>query len=258
MPTGVLGPGCGEPDRMTTRRRRDLRRAVRPRRERGGSRQPRAGHRCLGLHRRAPGGRAARGRVPGPLPGADAGQARRRAVARPRSRWSQGDVTGDLDRRAGRGRRRATTSSTRSARPSEWDRAATARAAANFRDAAAAAGVRRIVYLGGLGGRRRRAELSPHLASRHEVGRGAGRRPGAGHRAARRGDHRLGLRVVRDAALPGRGAAGDGHAQVGRHALPADRRPRRPALPRRRAGRAARPPAGSSRSAAPTCSPTAR
>lgn len=64
------------------------------------------------------------------------------------------------------------------------------RAAANFRDAAAAAGVRRLVYLGGLGdeasgsgvsgsgageaaaatdagGRRR---LSPHLASRHEVG----------------------------------------------------------------------------------------
>jgi uncharacterized protein YbjT (DUF2867 family) len=46
-------------------------------------------------------------------------------------------------------------------------------AAANARDAAAAAGVRRIVYLGGLG--REPAdggqELSAHLASRHEVGR---------------------------------------------------------------------------------------
>jgi uncharacterized protein YbjT (DUF2867 family) len=42
------------------------------------------------------------------------------------------------------------------------------RAAANFADAAAAAGVTQIVYLGGLGHER---DLSPHLASRHEVGR---------------------------------------------------------------------------------------
>jgi uncharacterized protein YbjT (DUF2867 family) len=40
--------------------------------------------------------------------------------------------------------------------------------AENFAQAARAAGVRRIVYLGGLGGD---AELSPHLASRHAVGR---------------------------------------------------------------------------------------
>jgi len=40
--------------------------------------------------------------------------------------------------------------------------------AGNFARAARAAGVRRIVYLGGLGGD---AGLSPHLASRHEVGR---------------------------------------------------------------------------------------
>jgi len=46
------------------------------------------------------------------------------------------------------------------------------RAAANVRDAAAAAGVARIVYLGGLGdeGSAGRA-LSAHLASRHDVGR---------------------------------------------------------------------------------------
>jgi uncharacterized protein YbjT (DUF2867 family) len=40
--------------------------------------------------------------------------------------------------------------------------------ASNFADAARAAGVRRIIYLGGLGDRN--AELSPHLRSRHEVG----------------------------------------------------------------------------------------
>ena len=43
------------------------------------------------------------------------------------------------------------------------------RAAANVRDAAAAAGVSRIVYLGGLG--KDDDALSDHLASRHEVGR---------------------------------------------------------------------------------------
>ncbi len=42
-------------------------------------------------------------------------------------------------------------------------------AAGNFRDAAAAAGVGRIVYLGGLGSES--DELSHHLSSRHDVGR---------------------------------------------------------------------------------------
>src|SRR3954454_16308683 len=42
------------------------------------------------------------------------------------------------------------------------------RAAVNFAEAARDAGVRRIVYLGGLGDG---PDLSPHLASRHEVGR---------------------------------------------------------------------------------------
>lgn len=42
------------------------------------------------------------------------------------------------------------------------------RAARNVRDAAAAAGVRRIIYLGGLGGGE--SDLSEHLCSRHEVG----------------------------------------------------------------------------------------
>ena len=43
-------------------------------------------------------------------------------------------------------------------------------AAENFRDASAAAGLEQIVYLGGLGDNAGGA-LSPHLASRHEVGR---------------------------------------------------------------------------------------
>jgi uncharacterized protein YbjT (DUF2867 family) len=43
-------------------------------------------------------------------------------------------------------------------------------AAANFRDAAATAGASQIIYLGGLGDDAG-AALSPHLASRHEVGR---------------------------------------------------------------------------------------
>jgi uncharacterized protein YbjT (DUF2867 family) len=42
------------------------------------------------------------------------------------------------------------------------------RAAVNFAESARAAGVQQIVYLGGLG---RDQDLSPHLASRHEVGR---------------------------------------------------------------------------------------
>lgn len=44
------------------------------------------------------------------------------------------------------------------------------RGARHFRDAAAAAGVGRLVYLGGLG-EHRNANLSEHLRSRHEVGR---------------------------------------------------------------------------------------
>ena len=48
----------------------------------------------------------------------------------------------------------------------EFDRVA----ARNFADAAGEAGVERIIYLGGLG-REFDPELSPHLASRHEVGR---------------------------------------------------------------------------------------
>ena len=89
------------------------------------------------------------------------------------------------------------------------------RAARDVRRAAAReAGVGRIVYLGGLDPEGR-ASSPPHLRSRAEVGddpAGLGRADG---RAAGGGDHRLRLGVLRDAALPDRAAAGDGHARAG-------------------------------------------
>ena len=93
-----------------------------------------------------------------------------------------------------------------------------------------AAGVRRIVYLGG---------LTP--AGESAVAASALPRPrsarssslaGAGRGAARRGHHRLRVGLLRDAALPHRAAAGDGHAALGAQPHPADRRPRRAALSR--------------------------
>ena len=63
---------------------------------------------------------------------------------------------------------------------------------------------------------------------------GAGGARGAGHRVPRRGDHRVGQRVVRDPAAPDRAAADHDHAPLGGHPLPADRDPRRAGLPRRR------------------------
>ncbi|MGI9621210.1 MAG: SDR family oxidoreductase [Acidimicrobiales bacterium] len=51
---------------------------------------------------------------------------------------------------------------------SDWE-ASEARSAANLRDAAARAGVRRIIYLGALGASSAN-DLSPHLTSRHRVG----------------------------------------------------------------------------------------
>ena len=97
---------------------------------------------------------------------------------------------------------RRTTWSIRSAREPDWqtrDRTA----AENFRDAAAAADVEQIVYLGGLGDDAG-GTLSPHLASRHEVGRvlATGRVPLDG--ATGGGRHRFGQRELRDVAPPHR------------------------------------------------------
>ena len=87
------------------------------------------------------------------------------------------------------------------------------------------AGVSRIVYLGGL--HPDDEVLSPHLASRVEVGRilldsGRADRGAPGRRRARR---RVG--VVRHAALPHDPPAGDGRAEVARQQDPADRHRRR-------------------------------
>ena len=105
-------------------------------------------------------------------------------------------------------------------------------AAQTFAAAAKAAGVQRIVYLGGIiSGPRRETVPAPALprgGRRHPAGQ---RR--ADGRAAGRGDHRQRIGVVRDAPLPHRAPAGHGHPPVGGHPHPADRRPRRAALPGR-------------------------
>ena len=105
-------------------------------------------------------------------------------------------------------------------------------AARNFSAAAADAGVSQIVYMGGLGADD--DDLSAHLRSRREVEGllGAGRR--TGHGAARRDRRRPRRHLVGDHPPAGQEPAGDGRAQVGRHAHPADRARRRHPLPRRR------------------------
>ena len=62
---------------------------------------------------------------------------------------------------------------------------------------------------------RRRPDAVPPPAEPPRGRPGAGRGAGAGDRAAGRGHHRLGLGQLRDAALPRRGPAGDGHAALG-------------------------------------------
>ena len=101
--------------------------------------------------------------------------------------------------------------------------------AENFAAAAEKAGVERILYLGGLGETGR--DLSEHLSSRREVEHALASDSSAGHRAARRHDHRLGIGLVRDPALSGRAAARDDHAAVGRNREPADRGTQCPPLP---------------------------
>ena len=134
------------------------------------SRRARPRHRRDRLHRRAAGRRAARRRLPGALPRADPGQARRRALVGPG--------------RGGAGRRARATSPRRAATgvdavyylvhtiggSSRLDRAATGRRPRTSATPRPRPASRRIVYLGGLGDEATE-ELSPHLASRHEVGR---------------------------------------------------------------------------------------
>jgi NAD(P)-dependent dehydrogenase (short-subunit alcohol dehydrogenase family) len=91
-----------------------------------------------------------------------------------------------------------------------------------FATAAKAAGLQRIVYLGGLG--ETGAGLSEHLDVAARGRARTGRRSGAGHRVPRGDDPRCRLGVVRDPALPGRTPAGDDHAALGAHAASRSRR----------------------------------
>ena len=100
-----------------------------------------------------------------------------------------------------------------------------------FGQAAREAGVERIVYLGGL--YPEGEDLSPHLASRTEVGEillASGVPTTVLRAAVILGS---GLRVVRDDALPHRAPAGDDRPALGGEPHPAHRHPRRAALPRR-------------------------
>ena len=156
--------------------------------------------------------------------GADRRGPRRRRALAPRRRAPR--RRGARRRRGRRSRARAlpspdarspTTSCTRSA--SVTSAIATAGSPKDSGRAAAAAGVGRIVYLGGLGD----DPESEHLVSRQEVGGALGVERGRGRRAARRGRARRGQRLVRDAALPHRAAAVHGLPALGSHRDPTDR-----------------------------------
>ena len=84
-------------------------------------------------------------------------------------------------------------------------------------------------------GTRRRALDPPGEPARGGQDPGVGR--DADDRTPRSGDHRGGVDLVRDAAVPHRGAPGDGHPPLGAHEVSADRDSRRPPLPGRRAER---------------------
>ena len=109
------------------------------------------------------------------------------------------------------------------------------RAAEHFAQAAAAAGVRRIVYLGGLIPPNPRSQ---HLLSRAETGEVLRRGPVPGDRAARRHDHRARLGGLRSDPRSRQSPADDGHAVLGAFALDADRLARPARLPARRRGAA--------------------
>ena len=120
--------------------------------------------------------------------------------------------------------------------------------------AAAAAGVERIVYLGGLGADDERPVAAPALPPRGRDAARRGRR--AGDRAAGGGRGRPRRHLLGDHPPAGRPPAGDGRPALGQHPDPADRPGRRDPLPGRRAGRAAGPRARSTRSAARRCCAT--
>ena len=151
---------------------------------------------------------------------ADTRSAPSAAAARAAATRARGDVlSGAGPARGARGRqRRPTTSSTRWAAGGDFA-AKDRQAAVNFAEAAADAGVERVVYLGGLG-----AEDSEHLRSRHEVAQLLRARLGDTARVRARGDdHRPGQRVLRHPRAPRQAAAGDDRPALAGHEDAADR-----------------------------------
>ena len=193
---------------------------------------------------------------PGALPVPQRRPAARRALGRPgRDRRGRPDRPGDAAGRVRRRRRRLLPGAL--ARPAGLRGARPGRRPRNFAAAARAAGVRRIVYLGGPepppG-----EQPSPHLRSRAEVARILL-------------DSGVPTVVLRAPVIIGSGSASFEMLRYLTERLPvmvtprwvtqpdpADRGPRRAALPDRR-GRRCRPRStAASTSAAPTCSPTPR
>ena len=207
----------------------------------------------VGGRARAP---AARGRPPRPRAGPRPRPPGRATLGRTASRSSgaTSSIPSTLPAGARGGGGRPTTSSTAwaSTRPSPR---ATGDAARAFALAARDAGVRRIVYLGGLGDADGRPLRPPALPPGDR--RGAAERRGSRHRVPRRGDRGQRQHLLRDDPLADRAAPGDDLPALGVPAHPAGGHLRRALLPRWPPRPSRRPPAGSWRSAAPTCSPTA-
>ena len=78
---------------------------------------------------------------------------------------------------------------------------------------------------------RRRPATQPSSAFTPRGRRNPAARQRAGDDLPGGDDHRLGERLLRDHALPGRATAGDGHPALDRHPLSADCRQKCPALP---------------------------
>jgi len=103
-------------------------------------------------------------------------------------------------------------------------------AAWNMAGASGRSTFKRIIYLGGVGGRERpKAQQAPPLAARG--GQDFALRSRPRHNVAGRDDPRVGERLVRNSALPRRSAPGHARAALGAHTRPAHLHPKRAQLP---------------------------